>query len=110
MRLRGGPVERNCGRFHDRDEGARYTGEWSIAFHPFVKSPCAIFFSTKRSAARGTLALGNAYDGNLEWQLVGDCTGTWCRFSGPNMAGEPSNSMARSHPARGVFVTPTSKG
>ncbi len=73
----GGGNTAELERMLDRDKGARYAGEWSIAFHPFVLKPMRDILFDEKISGSWHLALGNSYDdapnGNhsaLHWDLV----------------------------------------
>lgn len=64
-------------RILDRDEGACFIGEWSIAFHPLIQRPMRDILFDEKINGSWHLALGNCYDeapnGNqsgLHWDLV----------------------------------------
>jgi len=72
----GGDVE-NLRRIFDADEGARYTGEWSIGCNPKVLKPMRDILFDEKIAGSFHLTPGNAYDeadnGNeskIHWDLV----------------------------------------
>ena len=61
----------------DADEGARYIGEWSLAFNPYITSPMKDILFDEKIAGSFHLTPGNAYDeadnGNrskIHWDLV----------------------------------------
>ncbi len=104
----GGPVE-ELRAILDRDEGARYTGEWSIAFHPFVEKPMRDILFDEKIRGSWHLALGNAYDetsnGNqsaLHWDLV--------QIQRPEYGGGTIELDGEVIRRDGVFVTPDLEG
>jgi len=61
----------------DQDEGARYVGEFAIAFNPFILTPMRDILFDEKIAGSFHMALGNAYsdadNGNrssIHWDLV----------------------------------------
>ncbi len=61
----------------DRDEGARFVGEFSIAFHPLIEKPMRDILFDEKIRGSWHMALGQAYEeaqnGNqsgLHWDLV----------------------------------------
>lgn len=61
----------------DQDEGARYVGEFAIAFNPFILQPMRDILFDEKIAGSFHMALGNAYDdadnGNrssIHWDMV----------------------------------------
>ncbi len=61
----------------DQDEGARFTGEWALGFHPHVLSPMRDILFDEKISGSFHFALGQCYDeapnGNdsaLHWDLV----------------------------------------
>jgi aminopeptidase len=61
----------------DADAGARYIGEWSLAFNPFITAPMKDILFDEKIAGSFHLTPGNAYDeadnGNrskVHWDLV----------------------------------------
>jgi aminopeptidase len=61
----------------DRDPGARYVGEFAIAFNPYILQPMRDILFDEKIAGSFHMALGNAYDqadnGNrssVHWDLV----------------------------------------
>jgi aminopeptidase len=72
----GGDAEK-LRRIFDADEGARYTGEWSIGCNPKILSPMRDILFDEKIAGSFHLTPGNAYDeadnGNksrIHWDLV----------------------------------------
>jgi len=93
----------------DRDEGARYLGEFAIAFNPFVREPMRDILFDEKIAGSFHMALGNAYDeatnGNksgIHWDMVciqrPDYGGGEIRFDGVLVRKD------------GLFVLPELKG
>lgn len=73
----GGGNTAELNRILDRDEGARYIGEFAIGFHPVIKKPMRDILFDEKIGGSWHMALGNAYDdannGNksaLHWDLV----------------------------------------
>jgi aminopeptidase len=61
----------------DADEGARYIGEWSLAFNPFIKKPLKDILFDEKIAGSFHLTPGQAYEeadnGNrsqIHWDMV----------------------------------------
>jgi aminopeptidase len=72
----GGDLEK-LRRIFDADEGARYTGEWSIGCNPRILNPMRDILFDEKIAGSFHLTPGNAYDeadnGNrskIHWDLV----------------------------------------
>jgi aminopeptidase len=93
----------------DRDKGARYTGEFSFGFNPYIKTAMLDTLFDEKIAGSIHFALGNSYDdcpnGNkssIHWDLVQihrpECGGGEIRFDG---------KVVRSD---GVFVPKDLKG
>ncbi len=64
-------------RILDTDAGARYVGEFAVAFHPWIRTPMKDILFDEKIAGSLHMALGNAYDmafnGNrsgVHWDLV----------------------------------------
>jgi len=73
----GGEKTEELKKILDRDEGARYAGEWSIAFHPLIRTPMRDILFDEKIRGSWHLALGQCYqetqNGNqsgLHWDLV----------------------------------------
>lgn len=61
----------------DADEGARYIGEWSLAFHPYIQQPMKDILFDEKIAGSFHLTPGQAYEeadnGNrsqIHWDMV----------------------------------------
>ncbi len=84
---------RRLNRVLDQDPGARYVGEFSLAFHPHILKPMRDILFDEKIAGSFHMALGQCYDeaknGNksaLHWDMVciqrPDCGGGEIRFDG----------------------------
>jgi aminopeptidase len=69
----------------DTDEGARYIGEWSLAYNPFILNPMKDILFDEKIAGSFHFTPGQAYEdadnGNRP-----KFTGTWFAFSARNSA------------------------
>lgn len=64
-------------QFLDTDEGARYFGEWSLAFNPYINKPILDILFDEKIYGSFHLTPGNAYEeadngnrSNVHWDLV----------------------------------------
>jgi aminopeptidase len=73
----GGGLTGKLNEILDADEGARYIGEWSLGFHPFVLHPMKDILFDEKIAGSFHLTPGQAYEeadnGNrsqVHWDMV----------------------------------------
>jgi aminopeptidase len=73
----GGGLSGKLNEILDADEGARYIGEWSLAFHPFILHPMKDVLFDEKIAGSFHLTPGQAYEeadnGNrsqVHWDMV----------------------------------------
>lgn len=89
----GGGNTEELEKILNRDEGSRYVGEWSIAYHPVIRKPMRDILFDEKIGGSWHMALGQCYDeapnGNtsgLHWDLVqiqrADCGGGTIEFDG----------------------------
>ncbi len=73
----GGGNTEELNRILDRDEGARYAGEWAVAFNPMIRKPMRDILFDEKIGGSWHMALGQAYEetqnGNssaIHWDLI----------------------------------------
>ncbi|MFH1144319.1 MAG: aminopeptidase [Candidatus Eisenbacteria bacterium] len=77
VRAESGPETKKLNEILDQDEGARYVGEFSFGFNPYITETMNDTLFDEKIAGSFHMALGNAYDecnnGNrsaLHWDLI----------------------------------------
>jgi len=79
-------------RMLDTDPGARYTGEFSINFNPFIRQPTGSILFDEKIDGGIHMAMGNSTI-KRPTAISPRCTGTWSTSSGRTMAAVNSISM-----------------
>jgi aminopeptidase len=105
----GGGNTEELNRILDRDEGARYAGEWAIAFNPMIRKPMRDILFDEKIGGSWHLALGQAYEetqnGNtsaIHWDLI--------QIQTPDHGGGTLELDGRVVRKDGLFVVPELEG
>jgi leucyl aminopeptidase (aminopeptidase T) len=82
----------------DSDPGARYIGEFSLAFNPYILRPMRDILFDEKIAGSFHFTPGQAYEMPTT-AIAARCIGTWSTSSGPITAAARSTSTASSSAA-----------